>query len=412
MALLGQLLLDVHGLAACARRGPWRDVSGHLYRIGATALPITALVGFLIGVVLAYLMAQQLRQFGADAFIVNMLGLAVIRELGPVLAAILIAGRSGSAITAQIGVMRVTEELDAMRVMGIAQGYRLVLPRAMAMAHRHAPDPVWTTLAALLGGMLAADLVLGVTPAYFFATLPDAVEIANLWAGAGQVGGVRTADCADRLPLRLARQTQHREPGAGHHGLGGDGDHGGDAGGCAVCRCFQGCRSMSQRRAVVEIDKLWSVFHEAGHDVVVHQDLNLRIEQGELLSIVGGSGSGKTVLLRQILGLEVPARGRVTVLGETAAELGREGAASRVGMLFQHGALFSAFSVLDNIAFALRELKTLPHDLITRCGHGQAADGRARPVGGPQDAGRSVGRHDQAGGAGARADHGPAAAAA
>jgi ABC transport permease subunit len=90
-----------------------------LQRLGATALPITALVGFLIGVVLAYLTSQQLRQFGADAFIVNILGLSLIRELGPMLAAILIAGRSGSAITAQIGVMRVTDELDAMRVMGI-----------------------------------------------------------------------------------------------------------------------------------------------------------------------------------------------------------------------------------------------------------------------------------------------------
>lgn len=118
------------------------------------------------------------------------------------------------------------------------------------------------------------------------------------------------------------------------------------------------------RPAVVEIDKLWSVFHEAGRHVVIHQDLDLRIEAGELVSIVGGSGSGKTVLLRQMLGLAVPARGSVKVLGETAASMGREGAASRVGMLFQHGALFSAFSVIDNIAFALRELKTLPRDLI------------------------------------------------
>ena len=78
-----------------------------------------------------------------------------------------------------------------------------------------------------------------------------------------------------------------------------------------------------------------------------------------MLSIAGGSGSGKTVLLRQILGLAHPARGSVTVLGEPAHDLGREGAASRVGMLFQHGALFSAFSVQDNIAFALRELRTL-----------------------------------------------------
>ncbi|MDD2880104.1 MAG: ATP-binding cassette domain-containing protein [Rhodoferax sp.] len=115
---------------------------------------------------------------------------------------------------------------------------------------------------------------------------------------------------------------------------------------------------------VVEINKLWSVFHSAGVDAVVHQNLSLHIESGELLSIVGGSGSGKTVLLRQILGLATPARGSVTVLGEPAASLGREGAASRVGMLFQHGALFSAFSVLDNIAFALRELHTLPANLI------------------------------------------------
>ncbi len=118
------------------------------------------------------------------------------------------------------------------------------------------------------------------------------------------------------------------------------------------------------RQAVVQIDKLWSVFRTAGRDAVVHQDLDLTVNRGEVLSIVGGSGSGKTVLLRQMLGLAVPSRGRVTVLGEPASQLGREGAASRVGMLFQHGALFSAFSVIDNIAFALREQGTLPADLI------------------------------------------------
>jgi phospholipid/cholesterol/gamma-HCH transport system permease protein len=186
LTLAGQLLLDALTLLRSPRRGPWRDVSGHLYRIGATALPITALVGFMIGIVLAYLMSRQLRQFGADTFIVNILGIALLRELGPMLAAILVAGRSGSAITAQIGVMRVTEELDAMRVMGIAQGYRLVLPRAMAMAVAMPLISAWTTLAALLGGMLAADAVLGVTPAYFFAALPNAVDIGNLWLGLGK----------------------------------------------------------------------------------------------------------------------------------------------------------------------------------------------------------------------------------
>ncbi len=178
--LIGQLLIDLLRLLRHPQEGPWRDLSGHLYHIGATALPITALVGFLIGVVLAYLISQQLRQFGADAFIVNILGISLIRELGPVLAAILIAGRSGSAITAQIGVMRVTEELDAMRVMGIARGFRLVMPRALALAVVMPLISVWTTLAALLGGMLAANIAMGVTPAFFINALPEAVEVANL----------------------------------------------------------------------------------------------------------------------------------------------------------------------------------------------------------------------------------------
>ncbi|ABM35507.1 protein of unknown function DUF140 [Polaromonas naphthalenivorans CJ2] len=180
LRLLGQLLLDMGRLVRHPQQGPWRDLSGHLYNFGATALPITALVGFLIGVVLAYLISQQLRQFGADAFIVNILGISLIRELGPVLAAILIAGRSGSAITAQIGVMRVTEELDAMRVMGIARGFRLVMPRAMALALVMPLISVWTTIAALLGGMLAADISMGVTPSFFFNALPAAVKVSNL----------------------------------------------------------------------------------------------------------------------------------------------------------------------------------------------------------------------------------------
>jgi phospholipid/cholesterol/gamma-HCH transport system ATP-binding protein len=368
LRLLGQLLLDLLQLLRAPRRGPWRDVSGNLYHIGATALPITALVGFMIGIVLAYLMSRQLRQFGADTFIVNILGLALIRELGPMLAAILIAGRSGSAITAQIGVMRVTEELDAMRVMGIPKGYRLVLPRALAIALAMPLIAVWTTASAMLGGILAADLVLGVTPAYFFATLPNVVEISNLWLALGKSVLFGILIALDRVPLWLARQTQYRKSGPGHHRLGGHQHHRGAAGGRAGRRGFQERRLMStcprQRTPVVQIRQLWSVFRGAGRDVVIHQNLDLDIDQGEMLSIVGGSGSGKTVLLRQILGLAHPSRGSVTVLGEPAAQLGREGAASRVGMLFQHGALFSAFSVIDNIAFALRELGTLPKDLI------------------------------------------------
>ena len=210
VALVGRLVLNLGKLARNPREGPWRDLSGHLYHIGATALPITALVGFLIGVVLAYLISQQLKQFGADAFIVNILGISLIRELGPVLAAILIAGRSGSAITAQIGVMRVTEELDAMRVMGIAHSYRLVMPRALALAVVMPLISVWTTVSALLGGMLAADLAMGITPSFFINALPAAVDVANLTLATAKsvVFGVLIALIGCHFGLRVKPNTE------------------------------------------------------------------------------------------------------------------------------------------------------------------------------------------------------------
>jgi phospholipid/cholesterol/gamma-HCH transport system ATP-binding protein len=114
---------------------------------------------------------------------------------------------------------------------------------------------------------------------------------------------------------------------------------------------------------MVEIRKLSSVFVTPERRAVIHENLNLTVRRGEVVSIVGGSGTGKTVLLRQILGLEQPAAGEIRVMGQPVERLSGKGAASRIGMLFQHGALFSAFSVLENIAFPLRELKTLPRGL-------------------------------------------------
>ena len=138
------------------------------------------------------------------------MGISLIRELGPLLAAILVAGRSGSAITAQIGVMRVTEELDAMQVMGISHGYRLVLPRAMALALAMPLVSLWTTLATLLGGIVAADLTMGIAPAYFWQALPSAVEVSNLWLAStkAMVFGVWIALIGCHWGLRVQPNTQ------------------------------------------------------------------------------------------------------------------------------------------------------------------------------------------------------------
>ncbi|WP_332816194.1 ABC transporter ATP-binding protein [Ramlibacter sp.] len=117
-------------------------------------------------------------------------------------------------------------------------------------------------------------------------------------------------------------------------------------------------------KPMVDIRGLGTVFELPGRRFTVHENLDLTVHRGEVQSLVGGSGTGKTVLLRQILGLEHPSAGEIRVLDRPVAELGRRGAASRVGMLFQHGALFSAFTVLENIAFPLSELRTLPRELV------------------------------------------------
>jgi phospholipid/cholesterol/gamma-HCH transport system permease protein len=179
LLLLGGFILDFAKLLRHPLRGPWREISAQVYRVGTQALGITALVGFLIGVVLSYLSAQQLAVFGAGQFIVQLLGIATVRELGPVLAAILVAGRSGSSITAQIGVMRVTQELDAMEVMGISHGQRLILPRVIALAIAMPLLVLWTDAIALFGGMLAAKWQLGLSIQWFFSELPDAVGLTN-----------------------------------------------------------------------------------------------------------------------------------------------------------------------------------------------------------------------------------------
>lgn len=210
LVMLGQLVLDLGAMLRRPGRGPWREISAQVYRTGAQALGITALVGFLIGVVLSYLSAQQLQMVGADRFIVRLLGVSIVRELGPVLAAILVAGRSGSAITAQIGVMRVTQELDAMRVMGISHGQRLILPRVVALAITMPLLTLWTSAMALLGGMLAAQAELGVSAQWFLQSLPNAISLTNYWIGLmkGVTFGILIALVACHFGLRIQPNTE------------------------------------------------------------------------------------------------------------------------------------------------------------------------------------------------------------
>lgn len=186
LTLVGQLCLELAALVTAPRAIPAREFSATLFKAGLLALPITGLVGLLIGIVLSYLSALQLRLFGAEPLIVDLVGLATIRELGPLLAAILVAGRSGSAMTAELGVMRLTEELDALRVMGIAPVRRLIVPRVLGLGVLMPLVAFWTSACGIGGGMLVADLELGLGFRQFLAALPDAVPVGTYWLSAGK----------------------------------------------------------------------------------------------------------------------------------------------------------------------------------------------------------------------------------
>ncbi|MEQ1543519.1 ABC transporter permease [Methyloglobulus sp.] len=210
IAILGQLVLDSVNLLRHPSDIPWSEISITVYDAGVRALGITALVGFLIGIVLSYLSALQLKLFGAEIYIIDILGLSVIRELGPLLAAILVAGRSGSAMTAQIGIMRVTEELDALSAMGISHSLRLVLPKVIALTVSLPLLSVWTSATALIGGMFSAQNTLDISYQQFLLKLPDAVPLLNVFIGLGKsaVFGLMIALIACHFGFRIKPNTE------------------------------------------------------------------------------------------------------------------------------------------------------------------------------------------------------------
>jgi phospholipid/cholesterol/gamma-HCH transport system permease protein len=168
------------------RRIRWRVLLHNLQIDGLNAMPITGLLTFLMGVVIAYQGAEQLKAFGANIFIVDLVGISLLREIAPLVTAILVAGRSGSAYTAQIGTMRVTEELDALRALGISPMSLLVLPRALALVISLPLLTVFADAVGVFGGMLIAWNQLGITFAEFLDRFEYAIVLRHYLIGLGK----------------------------------------------------------------------------------------------------------------------------------------------------------------------------------------------------------------------------------
>ena len=177
LSFIGETTIAFAGCLTHPARLRWRPILFNIRSAGFDALPIVGLLSFLLGVVVAYQGADQLRQYGANIFVADLVGLSMLREFAPLIAAIIIAGRSGSAYAAQIGTMAVTEEIDAMRTMGIAP---LELVIALPLL------TVFADVLGVFGGMIMASTQLGVSFGEFLDRLVKAVSITSYWVGIGK----------------------------------------------------------------------------------------------------------------------------------------------------------------------------------------------------------------------------------
>ncbi|MDN5569248.1 MAG: MlaE family lipid ABC transporter permease subunit [Paracoccus sp. (in: a-proteobacteria)] len=179
----GQVVATLAGIVIHPRRLRLTSLVHHCQQVGVNAVPIVALMAFLIGVVLAFQGAAQLRQFGAEVFVVDLIAISVLRELGILLTAIIVAGRSGSAFTAAIGSMKMREEIDAMRTIGLDPVTVLVVPRVLALMLMLPALGLIADVAGLLGGAIMSWIELGVSPAVFQARLVSNTEVWHFGVG-------------------------------------------------------------------------------------------------------------------------------------------------------------------------------------------------------------------------------------
>ncbi|MFZ4479699.1 MAG: ABC transporter permease [Rhodoferax sp.] len=186
LSFIGESAFVLLRSLAQPRRIRWRPILHNLETAGFEALPIVGLLSFLMGYVIAYQGADQLDRFGADIFIADLVGLSMLRELSPLLTAIIVAGRSGSAYAAQIGTMKVTEEIDALRTIGVGQTEMLVLPKMLALIIALPLLTIWADVAGVFGGMLMARSKLDVGFDLFIDRIGDAVSLSSYLTGVGK----------------------------------------------------------------------------------------------------------------------------------------------------------------------------------------------------------------------------------
>ncbi len=185
---VGECVLSTQRLLRSPQKFRWRDCLHEMQQCGAMALPIVSLISFLVGVTLAYTGAIVLRQFGGDIWIADMIGLSMVREMGAVMTAVVLAGRTGAAYAATLGNMKANEEIDALETLGIPPVQFLVLPRLLALAVMMPLLTLYANTLGILGGMVVAYGLLSIPPTAYWIEMISIVDLSDIASGVIKAG--------------------------------------------------------------------------------------------------------------------------------------------------------------------------------------------------------------------------------
>jgi ABC transport permease subunit len=329
---------------AAPRSVDWRSIATLVQQIGADGLPVTSAANLLVGVIIGFLGVSQLGRFGATVYVPELVVVAHFRELGPLVTAIVVAGRSGAGLASEIATMKVSEEIDALRAMGFDPVRWLVVPRCLALIIA-VPVLTWIgDVLALVGGLIAASVLTDMSPRAYALATANAITSTNLLEGL-----LKTPFLALAIGLIACGQGLATQGGAAAVGARTT---------TAVVLSIFGVIVISSLFTFGSLTMTGPRPHIVVNDLrigwgsrVLMEHVTFDVQRGSVFTILGGSGSGKSTLLRYLIGLEQPLAGTIDIEGLGTPH--RYEGVPRFGVLFQSGALFSSMTLAENLALPL-----------------------------------------------------------
>ncbi len=363
VTFVGEATLSVGRFATGRAKYLKSDLLQHIEEAGVNALPIVSLISLLIGMIFAFVGVTQLREFGAGIYTANLVAVAMIREMAPIMTAIILAGRTGAAYAAEIGTMKVNEEIDALTTLGINPMDFLVTPRMLALVLMIPALTLYSSLMGIIGGAIVGLSMIDASFVQYVQQTIVSVTLGSLFTGLADVRRLRCAGRTRRLPAGNGVRHQRDGGRAGDDTRGRDGYRAHRRGRIGAHHHLHQPGhlmdpSTGNAEAHIEVRDLTMAYG----DFVIQQNLNFTVRRGDIFIIMGGSGCGKSTLLKIMIGLKSPSAGEVCYEGEGfwAAERTRQEELKRkFGTLFQAGALWSGMTLAENVALPLQQYTRL-----------------------------------------------------